>query len=468
MSTNDPIPESSPSGYLFHLAWKRLWKKDSPYYLPRVIAEGISKDGHDIPALSPVSIEKIGPLEIVDAPVLGTLSVEMSDNQLAGLGNIKDGGLTYDNSNQTFSAVLKADGTLIFSGNYQIYSSSKFTACAMNAAHSLLGVLNAEADGESDDKNGNNSGDNGNKPSDLDVARDYRGRLIQHDNGRTLVGTYYDNNEAMSIMFESGETPAQNWRTMWTQYTHKGRTTRDLMDQTSKACRNPDSKDHQVGGDDFSDHSLTLQTAMLSNALRMRKSGKYKDDPRFDKLIQDIASFKFAATNHDGKQTANSVMGTVKKDPDNVRQQIERGEVDATPSPKHMERITTFFADRETDVVDEADSDARYKTQAHGTFKDTFQFDEIRISGSVQPQDDSIGVHVKSVALTGGSLTVNLGPPSGGSKSAYDKVAQAIGNAQFVNDLMIKKAGDKMNGSDVRDYLSNRINQSVNKIFGDA
>lgn len=474
MSTNDPAAGGSPSEYLLRLAWKRLWKKGTPYYLPTVIAEGVSKDGHDVPPLSPVPVQNIGPLDIVDAPVIGTLSVEMTDNQLKGLQNIEDGGFTYDDTNQTFSAALKADGALEFSGNYQIYSSSKATACAINAAHTVLGGGGAGAGGsgagganadvdENDDANGNSD------PSDLDVARDYRTRLLQSENGQTLVGTYYDNNEAMSIMFESSEAPAHNWRAMWTQYKHNGdSTTQDLIDQTSLACRNPDDDNHTVGGFEFSDHSFTLQTAMLTNALQMKSSGKYEGDPRFTKLTRDIACFKCAATIHNQEQTAGSVMQTVKTDPKNVRQQVERGDCQTETSKEHEERVQAFYDSLETATVGAAASDPGYKTEARGTFGDTFHFDEIRISGTVRPHGDSIGVNITSIMLSGGSLTVKLGPPAGGSSSAYDKVAEAIGNAKFVSDLIVKKASDKMDGPDVRDYLSNRINQSVKKIFGDA
>lgn len=397
--------------------------------------------------------------------MIGTLSVEMTDNQLAGLGNIEDGGLTYDDDNQTFSAALKASGALTFSGNYQIYSSSKATACAINAAHTLLGGSRdaedevAVADTESD-----------NQKSDLDVARDYRTKLTQSNNGMTLVGTYYDNNEAMSIMFESGETPAQQWRRIWTEYplADPNETySRSLSDQTSRACRNPDDENYTVGGKPFNDRALSLQTGMKMMAGKMKSSGKYENDPRFNKLVSDIDSFKFAAENHNGEQTAGSVMHTVEHDPKDIRAQVQAGQFDPTPDDEYVEGIQEALAQIEAED-DDAASDPGYKTEAHGTFSDVFSFEEIRISGSVRPQGDSIGVSIASVALVGGSLTVKLGPPKGGSTSAYDKVAEAIGNAKFVNDLIVKKAGDKMNGADVRDYLSNRINQSVNKIFGDA
>lgn len=454
MSTDESNTSSgSPSELIVKAAWRRLWKQGTPYYLPHVIAKGISKHGHDVKPLSPLAVKDVGPLDLINLDG-ATLSVGMHDNQLTGLDNIVNGGISYDDEHQTFVAEIDANGDLVFSGNYQVYTSSKAMACAIDAAHSILSIGEAEAT-EMEEGDGHKS--------DLDVARDYRSKLLQSENGKTLVSTYYDNNEAMSLMFESNKGPAKKWQKYW-----KGTSgSKQLMKQTSKACRNPNDSDHTVGGPIFGTKSLAISAGLLKQTQRMmEKTDKYKGDPKFKKLANDIAEFKGVAKKHDEEQTAGKVMKAVKNDPKNVREQLETGTLDTTFDDEHVERAESALS--KIDVTEDDSEGKGYKTRARGRFEDTVSFKCLRVKGAVKPSGDDPNVSLKSIQLVNPSISIDLHPPSSGSDTYYEKASEAIANSDFVRDLIIRHVRKKINSDETRSYLSNRINDSIQKIFGDA
>lgn len=446
----------SPSGYILKKAWERLWKKGSPYYLPRVIAKGIVKKGHTVKPLSPLTVKDLGPIDLVNLEKL-TLSVGMKDNTLTGLDNIENGGISYDDTNQTFSAIIASDGNFVFSGKYQLYTSSKVVACAIDAAQSILSMETADA------SEGPPRAQAKDDHSDLDVARDYRSKLVENENGRTLVGTYYDNNEAMSLMFESSEKPAKSWQQFWKQ----NPSTKQLMTRTSKACRNPHDSDHTVGGTPFNTESLTMAAGLLRQTNKMLDSGKYKDDPRFQKLASDISNFKGVATKHDDEKTAGSVMDTVKKDPKNVRDQLEAGTLDTTFDDEHIERAENILSSIEV-KEDDDDDQAGYKTKARGSFEDTLSFKSLRVQGTLDPSGTDPNVSLKKVELIDPSIEIKLSQPSSGDESLYHKASEAIANSDFVRDLLIRRIKNKINSKETRSYLADRINDSIRKIFEGA
>ena len=455
-------PSGSPSEYILKMAWKRLWKKDTPYYLPRVIAEGITKKGHSVKPLSPLEVPDMGPMDLLNLDKLGTLSVGMNHNVLRGLDNIENGGISYDDTEQTFWAEIDSTGDLEFSGQYQIYTSSKVMGCALDAAHSLLSIGDADA-AETDD-------DGKDRKSDLDVAREYRSKLVKSDNGRTLVGTYYDNNEAMSRMFESSAPPAQDWQKYWKLKKMGGkRASRELMKQTSSACRNPDDSNHEVGGVMFKHHSFRFKTKLYSKVLDMedRVKHKYKDQEKnpFTRLKKDMQKFRHAVGPYAGnEQTAGSVMDTVQRDPEGVREEIEAGNYNMTFEEDEWEEDSL----ESSDVPDppENDEDKGYKTQARGRFKDTLSFSSLKVEGTLDTSGSNPTVSLNHIYLTKPSLSINLRPPRSGDHSLYEKAVNAIANSEFVTDLIIHRIRDRMNSKKTRSYIEARINDSIKKIFG--
>jgi hypothetical protein len=105
--------------------------------------------------------------------------------------------------------------------------------------------------------------------ANVTLAKSYQSELLQTENGRYMVGTYYDHNEAYCQMF-TNTTFVRHWRGDTTPPVN-GQTTADFAAQTANAAQ-PGNRgtvsvngqpDPNTGYSDFNGHALAMQTLVL-------------------------------------------------------------------------------------------------------------------------------------------------------------------------------------------------------------
>lgn len=179
----DNVPET-----VLKLAWKLLWTKGTPFYLPTIILNGLDQGGHPLPPLAARPVKDLGPIALFDKDPWGTVSITLSDASVAGLDSIGDQGFTFDSATSTFTAKISFS-SLVFAGRYGVEGSG-LAGCAVAGATGLLGLfptraIAAEGGNDFDDEH-------------LVLARNYQAQLATSPGGLKLVGHYYDNNDAMN------------------------------------------------------------------------------------------------------------------------------------------------------------------------------------------------------------------------------------------------------------------------------
>lgn len=446
---------------ILEIAWKLLWTKGTPYYLPSLILNGGSGDGHTVPPLGSRPIPDLGPFALFDKDPWGTVAVALSDGSLSGLDTIQDQGFQYDSATSAFTAKV-GFSQVTFSGNYTV-TGSGLAGCAVAGVTGLLGLfptrrsLVAAADGdEFDDEH-------------IALAQQYRSQLVQSPAGLELVSNYYDNNDAMNEIVR-GDT---YFHTAFPTVVTDGKTSKDYADQTTLAAQNPNNPAQTVGDPSYRMHAFKMQLAFAKSAGRLYEQ---TGDPKYTQAGNAKTTFnaQVADSGINGSTTVGNVMATVQGATLDRLQAAAALDGETVP-PEYEAAAREIDEDyrrwREAGNDDRpfsALAAASATSLGSGTFSDQFGVPTFTLQGTVQVTGQVPDVKL-TVNLTGASADlpqIDIALSTSLPGTLYDEVVRALANAQFVKDLMRKKLNDELSGQSVVDWLSARINDALTKALG--
>lgn len=468
------LQDNDTDGTLLHMAWNLLWKQGSPYYLPNIMANGITQGSITIPPLKSVDLPKFGPFTLFNEPVLGYISISMDQNNLTGLPTITNGGLNYDETTK-IAIITIGFGNLSVSGNYEV-DSGGITGCAIASANGILNMFgSAKALVSEDDGN-------------IDLAYQYRDKLENDSNGQTLVNIYYEHNGTIDTVVNAdnsvidGKSNPYNgmFRNQW-----QTADTKSLADTTSNAANNPDDIVPGFNDDTYNDNSFYLEALMVTEAYQ----GLYKTcgDQRGLDLFNAIkgeplpgsdTSFEQSALNYEGPNKVNGVMSAVQSGNTSQLSKLEENEEYFTAQRRvsMMDRAyhrAEKFAEKWVATNRSEDYKKGYESfvmlkdpisQITGTFTDSFNGPSFAISVQITSSGDSITAQVTDITATVPQPSITLKP--NGSSDLNTKVQNAVANASFITALIAQKIQSQVNTDDVKQYFTNRLNDAINKIFG--
>jgi len=465
------MAQQSTDEVILRAAWKLLWTPGTNYYLPNVMKNGLNWNNIHIPPLEGSTVQDLGPISLFKEPVLGYISLTMSQNKINGLPSITNQGFAYDDPTHTLTVSI-GFGDLLFSGRYEV-DSGGVVGCAIGAANGLLGASKAlSAAGL--------SGDN------IDLAYQYRDKLTAPDNpnGGVLVDAYYQQNDTLnSIVLAqngtvNGKTNPSNgmFNYAWIHYQTDGKDTAYYMANTSDAARNPDDGKTGFNDDNYNQHGFYMEAILTIEANALKELG----DPRGASLYNSIYSnsgnsnLNGEAMSYNG-DSINNFMGYVK----------EGGSQTLT------EEVRTAALNRKAAIYEEAKSKAeafhkewlannrheeyaqggtRFATtgdvsQITGSFSDSFVLPVLKMTAQISnPGGSVLVVNVTDLSATIPQLDVTLTPDH--ASDLNKKVQNSIANASFMQNLMKNKIVTGLNDTSVKSYLSDRINDAIKKIFG--
>lgn len=464
------MSQQSTDEIILRAAWKLLWTPGTNYYLPNVMKNGLKWNNVNIPPLEGSTVQDIGPITLFKEPVLGYISLKMNSNTINGLPSITNGGLGYDDPTHTLTVSI-GFGELIFSGNYEV-DSGGIVGCAIGAANGLLGASRAmEAVAT--------SGDN------IDLAYQYRDKLSapNNPNGNQLVNAYYEQNDTInSIVLAqnakvNGKTNPSNgmFNYSWIHYTTDGKDTAYYMNNTSDAAKNPDNTGTGFNDDNYNQHGFYMETVLTIEANALQELGDPNGKALYDSIYGNAgnSSLNGEAQSYNG-DSINNFMGYVQE---GGSQSLTSEALSAAKLRKaaiyqeahdkaHAFHKEWLANNRHEEYVNGGHRFASTGdvSQITGSFRDQFAQPTITMTAKVATVGSDLVVTVTDLTGTIPSLDVTLTPDNASSLNA--KVQNAIANAGFMQNLMKTKIISGMGSDSVKNYLSDRINDAIKKIFG--
>jgi hypothetical protein len=463
--------------YLMDLAWRRLWTKGTPYYLPDAMLKGVEEKGIHVDAFGSLQIPKLGPIPLFDEEPWGSVSLTLPHSQLAGLPGVSPGTFVYTSSTKTFTAGF-IFGPLTFSGAYHVDAGGAI-GCALDVAKRLLPnpsveVRPAGAGADGDDE--------------LHTAAEYRDRLVSQPtgSGMFLVGTYYDNNDVFNEVFANDKRLQFQWRTVETTgLDWNGNevtvTSRDLAEQTNisakaslMASENPaaEADAPPVGYPAYSEHSWLQQGFVIQALQRARDAKPVSDRAPYQAAIDATFAFKGAVKPQAHTQRVSDIVKTVadtRPPTDGGAALIAAGK---QPLPNQAEidrRIgeanAAYAAASGSEV--EATGGVTAGETLDGSFEDSVSDAKITVDGNVTVKGTS-----PDLKLTATITKVTAELPAiaivlrTGEGALFDSVQNAIANGKWFQDLLAQKLKSRLDSNEVKRYLSDRLNQSLAKVFG--
>jgi hypothetical protein len=469
------MTNGDPNQVLMQLAWKRLWKPGTPYYLPNAILHGAQGNGVTVDALGRLDIADTGQIPLVDSDTWGKLSVDLQDATVAGLDTMADGGMTYTPASGAFRATISI-AQAVFAGNYAV-SGSGITGCAVESASSLLKAMSPKGDAMTAAAEG--VGDDG----ELDVARNYRDQLVTSSAGLDHVASYYDNNETFNEIV-TGQNGPNAFTMAWPNATPMGagKNSAYFAAQTSNAAQNPLDPNATVGDEDYRGHSFYMQGIMLKTLLGYKKQAGDK----YDQAAQATLGFHGEVTSPEAPQgavTVGTVMEAVGTTPPPTYAATGGGappEPDAvtgngaTPSSEIAERAAALVEEDyphwEAEAAKERErmeaERAATATSISGQFIDQFTVPAATISGTIEVVGVSPNTSLQAT-LTGLDAQIpKISVTLSGSGGMLDAAQNAIANASWFQDILTKKVHDRLNQQDILGWLTARVNQSITQALG--
>lgn len=464
------------AAFLLKQAWNLLWKQGTPYYLPTVLVDGASGDGHTVPPLGNRPVPDLGPFGLFGDSTFGEVNLGLSGASIGGLGTAANGGFTYDETSQVFTATIRWQG-LSYAGKYAV-TGNGLLGCAAAGASGLMKIIPGLQVGAS--AVGGGDGD-----ARLQQAREYRDQLVQTPAGLEMVGQYYDNNWAMNEVVRG-----QN---VFTSYMSQNRpTSAGLADQTSAAAAAPDDPTKTVGDTAYYASSMIRQ--VIFERACQNAGGNGADDPFADAAKATLSFKGVVNASYTGPVTVGKVMTEVSSAPAgalrshllaaSLQESTDIAPVGAFRDEEARQVYIQAHEEAQAFIRDYEQSDGPNRLFSElaalggdmpigsGTFTDTFPVPDVVITGTVavtgDPNNPQLTVTLTKLTATLPNIAISLS--SGGNwpyPNLYDKVTQALANAGFVHDLIRSKLGDKLGDPTVLTYLSNRINDAINKALGD-
>lgn len=452
--------EMSPSELLMQEAWDRLWVKGTDYYLPNIILNGIEDDHVVVQSIDKLALQNVPEIPLYSNEVWGHVSLQVNNLTVGGLSTIQNKGFQYSSSTTQFHANVSFEN-ITFCGNY-IVNASGIIMCAIDALSAFRGIKKTALLEAQDDK--------------LDQARLYRTKLINNGGaGPDLVNSYYEHNDTMNEIVKGPNSFSKYWGTLKTSgIGPDGKTTviltsKDLSDQTYAASRDPDNSNNKVGYAAYNSHGLTMQTLFnksCQESYNKTLDSKYTDAANAAMQFQGGTQQSYQS-NRDG-QTVTNVMNTVQNNSANSKSTSYLDESYYKEAIERAEQLHEEYMSSVEAGVFQEDELKDSPTPLQGNFSYSFPLDlsmdgTVTVSGN-PPNLQLTSTISKFIAIIPG-IPLNLQPDVGELFIETDAFLKSP-NAAFVESLLAKKVNDALKDINVLKYFSERVNQSIDKIFG--
>ncbi|WP_226812914.1 hypothetical protein [Burkholderia pseudomallei] len=484
------MANESVAQLLLRLAWKRLWKPGTPYYLPNVLVNGASGNGKHVAPLGSRPVPALGPFDLASQDPWGHVSITLRDGAVDGLQTAADGGFTYDDKTSAYTAKI-AFGQLAYRAPYAV-DGDGLLGCALSGASALLQIIGgADAALAAPQAAGDSAHE-----ERIRLANEYQDRLVQSPAGLSLVGTYYDNNWAMNQIVRDPRPNA--FLRQWAN-----EKTSQMARLTQGAAQAPEDPSRKIGDDEYTLASYKRGVAFKKACVD--KSVKQDDsDPFWKAGVESNAFHGLVERNHDGPTTVGHVMAQVANSPpsllDDARARY-REHMLAAANSASVEMAgdlpATLFRTSESAALyrrayDEVMAEeAAYAEQvasgavseaaagafpvAKGNARATFGAPAFTMKGTitVTGNGDDLKLRLTLAAIEANlpRLSIDVQPfdwftGKGDQRSLYDLVSKKVAQARFIQDLLRKKIDEKLSDAKVLGYLQDRINDAIDEALG--
>jgi hypothetical protein len=245
-------------------AWKSIWDQSTPYFAPHVIREGLRSGLVWIRPLDPLPLPDTGNVVLFNRQPWGGVSINSKNSELSQLYMVVNEGLEFNAQSGAVQAKIRFT-QLRYSGDYVVQRGLATGSALKLAGVSLKGLQPAAMAAPEATAGAVSVGDDAN----VTLAKSYQSELLQSENGRYMVGTYYDHNEAYCQAF-TNPTFLRHWQGDQTP-PGTGKRTADFAADTANAAQTQNrgtvsvngQPDPNTGYSDFNSHALSMQTLLL-------------------------------------------------------------------------------------------------------------------------------------------------------------------------------------------------------------
>jgi hypothetical protein len=455
---------TNPNVVILNKAWGQLWDNTTPYYLPKILANGGTFGKTVIPPMQTVNVPPISPIPLYSSDIWGNVTITLSSVTLTGLPSIQAQSFTPSSDATSVQAVV-AFGKLDFAGSYEVIGTG-LVGCAMDLAQSSAYQHAGRAgDGDDDDS----SAGQPIPPQEMDLARQYRDSLVQSENGTALIASYYDHNDTVNWIMNQENAFTEAWP--YNAPTNPpDRTTAYYMQVTANATANPDDPNYTVGGNNagYQSHGGYMQ-GMLIGTCHYYADNDPEHADACRSLASDTATFRGYTNMYPNPMTADAVMSAV----DNT-QRMSAEELAAIPEPEGV-RLGREAAERDFDELhNRAMAKRAARLQQGTTYRSTGQFGfsfampTLTFSGTVAisgiPPKQILTVTLNSLSAAIPNVAIDL--LTGSDPNFTADARRKIRDAQWFQQVLGTKVNAELGSASVRDYLSSVFNQAILGVLG--
>jgi hypothetical protein len=429
-------------------AWRAMWRADGRYSLARAVERGLTTRRLRLAPLRVLRLSDVGPLVLFNKAPWNGVALSLTRNRLTLEAPVRPVSFEHDPATGRVKLAL-CFPRLAYSANY-VVRSGMMPQSAMRVAAQSLGL------GDGDSPN-------------IQLAGQYQDNLLATDNGLTLVGTYWDHNEAYNYAFTNSAVLQELWTETQTPI-GSNQDTAFYANQTSSAAQMGQSSPAPVQGvvssngySDYAAHAATMQGFVWTTCLVIASN-----NPDVSSQFQaaGLVSSRFlVATQNFAAQpmTVPQVMSTVASTP--------REMLFAAPPARApwQDLVDARLAEAHPRLAAEAAATQGYRLPLHhsrrgtpgrGSVREELALDQVVLEGQVRP-DGPRGCPQVSLDVTGGAeLHVDLrlsrfeGP-------LFDEVSGALGEAHFLRDALGQRLSGALGGSRLAGFVSGLMNLAL-------
>ncbi len=444
---------AEPSAGRVEAAWRALWSEGGRYNLPNAAARGLTTGRVRLAPLRVLRIPDVGPLSLFNREPWNGVALWLTRNRLTLAEPLRQGTFEYDPSSGRLRVTLGFP-CLIYSAHYLLRSGLQ-PPSAMRVAAATLGVE------QTDDGN-------------LALAGQYQDNLLASDNGITLVGTYWDNNEAYNFVFANSVVLQNQWTQTETPPS-SGQNTLFFSNQTSSAAQfglqNPPPVQGAVSSNGYSHyaaHAATMQNFVWQTCLTY---AKHEPDSSSQYAQAGSASSQFlAATQNFAAQPMSvpSVMSTVAG---SDRTSLLSASPGRAPWQDLVDARAAEFAPLiEAEVAATKGyrrplHHSRRQTPGRGTVREELCLERVVLEGTLTDDGPRGCPRVTLDVVSGGDLAVGLrlSPFEG---PLFEDATRALGEANFLRDALGQRLGGAVAGPRLASFVSTLMNLALEGVLG--
>ena len=426
---------------LLNLAWEQLWSPGSEHYAPRVLQNGGTFRSMSLSPLGWITLPDIGSLPLYHSAPRGGVQVQLSSIRVAGLPSIEpvSEGFSCEGASATATVGFPS---IELSGEYRI-EGSRSPAAGISFATTAPPAQN------------------------IDLAEQYRDKLVQSTNGMSLVSSYYDQNDTINWVLGQPNSFTQAWPSHQTNEHN----TEYFMEITALAANTQSSSSFTVGDPDFQSHGYFMQSMLLQTIQ------DYQNNPPTDPESPDPESFQGLAENINGfggytrqfqsPMTVNEVMTKVQN-----QAPMSPEELRAVPEPE-VARRARELAEREFPVYHQralaqrAEIAARrVRYESRGRFGFAFSLPAVTLSGTLSGPRKIPGLKLTVLRANTPRITIQL---LTGTAMDFTHEAQVqLDRTTWFQQLLAAKIDAHLGSPHVLSYLSNLFHQALLSISAKA